>query len=138
MKMVSVVVITSTVDSIVKTSVLGFRNYIFTLIFIDRPVISFGARKINKKMLIVLKLSRSNTLGTLLIFYKERFKNCEITLQYGGHTCLSLNAGLCCICCRLVYKTIIEYSYLPNRKVTELIYLLQTIPTCVMHLVAIL
>jgi hypothetical protein len=39
---VSVTVIT--VDNAVKTIVLGFRDYIFTMIFSDRSTISFGTR----------------------------------------------------------------------------------------------
>lgn len=44
MKMVSVAVIT------VDNAVFGFTDYLFTMIFSDRPLINFGARKIVKKI----------------------------------------------------------------------------------------
>jgi hypothetical protein len=67
--MVSVSVIA--VDNTIKTNVTGFRDYVFTKIFSDMPVISFGARNINRKMLKFLIFSLSNTLGTLLVDNKD-------------------------------------------------------------------
>jgi hypothetical protein len=53
----------------VKKNVLGFRDYIFSMIFNDRPtcrmimtMISFRARKIDKKMLTFLESPRGNTV----------------------------------------------------------------------------
>jgi hypothetical protein len=58
----------------VRTNVLRFRDYIFSIIFNDRPtchmirpMISFEARKIDNKMSTFLEFSRSNTAGTLLV-----------------------------------------------------------------------
>jgi hypothetical protein len=55
-------------------NVLGFRDYIFFMIFNDRPtcriirpMISFGARKTDRRMLTCLEFSYSNTAGTLLV-----------------------------------------------------------------------
>jgi hypothetical protein len=59
------------IDNTIKTNVTGFRDYVFTKIFNDMPVISFGARNINRKMLKFLKFSLSNTLGTLLVDNKD-------------------------------------------------------------------
>jgi hypothetical protein len=70
MKMVSVAVIT--VDFSVKTNVLAFRDYSFTMIFNDRPFIKSGPRKTDNKILTFLKLPHSNTASTLLV---EHFKN---------------------------------------------------------------
>jgi hypothetical protein len=47
MNMFSVAVIT--VNNTIKTNVLGFRDYILTATFNDMPMISFWARKIDKK-----------------------------------------------------------------------------------------
>jgi hypothetical protein len=73
------------VDSTVKGNVLGFRDYIFSIIFNNRstrqmirPMISFRARRIDKKMLTFLKIPYSNTAGTLLVFIKQ--------LRYGNTT----------------------------------------------------
>jgi hypothetical protein len=52
MKMFSVAVIT--VHNTVKTNVLEFRDYNFTVLFNGRPMISFGARTTDKKMLTFL------------------------------------------------------------------------------------
>jgi hypothetical protein len=43
-----------TVDNTVKTNVLGFRDYIFAVVFSDRPLISFVTRNVDKKMLTFL------------------------------------------------------------------------------------
>jgi hypothetical protein len=51
-----------------RSNVFGFRDYIFTMIFNDRPIISFGARNIAKEMLTSLELPLSNTAGTLLVY----------------------------------------------------------------------
>jgi hypothetical protein len=50
MNTVSVAVIT--VDNTVKTNLLGFRDYILTLIFNDRPMNSFGVQEIDNKMFL--------------------------------------------------------------------------------------
>jgi hypothetical protein len=57
----------------VKTNVLLFRDYIFSMILNDsskcrmiKLMIRFGTRKIDKKMLIFLKFPRSNNADTLL------------------------------------------------------------------------
>jgi hypothetical protein len=54
MNMISITVIN--VDNTVKTNVLGFRDYNFTMIFIYRPMINFWVRNIYKKMLTFLEL----------------------------------------------------------------------------------
>jgi hypothetical protein len=53
---------------------LGLGITIFSIVFDDRPMcwmirpmISFGTRKIDKKMLTFLSFPRSNTAGTLLV-----------------------------------------------------------------------
>lgn len=51
-KYISVVVIT--VDTIVKTNVRGFRNYMLTMIFYERPMISSEARQFDKNVNISL------------------------------------------------------------------------------------
>jgi hypothetical protein len=70
MKTVFVPVITA--GNAVKTDVIVFRNYIFILILNYIPMISFEASKIDKKMLTFLKLSRNNTVVTLLVAYLYR------------------------------------------------------------------
>jgi hypothetical protein len=59
------------VDNTVKKNYLGFR---FFMMFNDRPtcqmirpVISFGARKTDKKMLKFLEFPQSNTASALLV-----------------------------------------------------------------------
>jgi hypothetical protein len=60
------------VDNTVQTNVLRFRGYVFSVIFNDRhmcrmkrPMISFGARKVDKKIQSFLEFPRSNNVGTL-------------------------------------------------------------------------
>jgi hypothetical protein len=66
-----------TADDTVKANIIVFRDCIFSVIFNDRPVcqmirpmISYEARKIEKKMLTFLKFPCGNTAGTLLVKYK--------------------------------------------------------------------
>jgi hypothetical protein len=52
-------------------NVLGFRDYIFIIIFNDRPVVGLGARETDKKMLASLVLAGSNTAGTIPVFLSK-------------------------------------------------------------------
>jgi hypothetical protein len=66
MKMVSVASITP--DNTGHTNVLDLGIIFFSLVtFCDRPVISFLAGKIDKKMLTFLELPLSNSLDTPLV-----------------------------------------------------------------------
>jgi hypothetical protein len=63
----SMVFIVITVDNTEKANVLRFRDYIFIMIFNDKPVISSRAGKNDKKMLTFLEHLCSKTAGTLLV-----------------------------------------------------------------------
>lgn len=54
------------VDNTLKINVLRFRGYIFTIIFSDRSMISFGRGEINRNKTF-LEYPRSITAGTLLV-----------------------------------------------------------------------
>jgi hypothetical protein len=79
MNMFSVAVITvgSTVRLIY---VLGFRDYICTMIFNNKPLISFQAREIDKEMLTFLELPTVNSVGTLLDL---KYKMTQYLGKYG-------------------------------------------------------
>jgi hypothetical protein len=62
--MVFIAVIAVRGSNTAQSDVFGFGDYIFTMIFNDRPVISFGTSKIDKKLLTFLELPRSNTADT--------------------------------------------------------------------------
>jgi hypothetical protein len=68
----------------VKKNVLRFRDNISSMIFNDRPTCtmtrpmkSFVARKIDKKMLTFLEFHRSNTGGTLLVIFKNSVRTAK-------------------------------------------------------------
>jgi hypothetical protein len=54
-----------------KTNDPLFKDYIFTVMFNDTPMISFGTGNTDKKMLTLLELSSRNTVGTLLVSYTK-------------------------------------------------------------------
>jgi hypothetical protein len=59
-----------------KTNDPLFKDYFFTVMFNDTPMISFGAVNTDKKMLTLLELSSRNTVGTLLVSYSLQNWNC--------------------------------------------------------------
>jgi hypothetical protein len=61
-----------------------FRDYIFTLIFNDRPMISFGTRKIDKITLILLAFPCNNTAGTLIVKYRLHLLSFILNAIQGG------------------------------------------------------
>jgi hypothetical protein len=48
-----------TVDTTAKINVLGYRDSIFTMIFNDRPMISFQVRKTDKAILMSFEVPRT-------------------------------------------------------------------------------
>jgi hypothetical protein len=68
MKIISLAVING--DNTAKTNVPGLKDYSLTTISNDRPMVSFRARKIDKKMLIFLTFNCSNSADTLQLINK--------------------------------------------------------------------